>query len=82
VIIVIIFVFNNTWNEFLTPLIYLQSTDKFTLALGLRLFQGEAATSWHLLMAASLLSMLPVLLLFFSAQKYFMQGIVFTGVKQ
>lgn len=82
VIIVIIFVFNNTWNEFLTPLIYLQSTDKFTLALGLRLFQGESATSWHLLMAASLLSMLPVLVLFFSAQKYFMQGIVFTGVKQ
>ena len=82
VIIVVIFVFNNTWNEFLTPLIYLQSTDKFTLALGLRLFQGESATSWHLLMAASLLSMLPVLLLFFSAQKYFMQGIVFTGVKQ
>ena len=82
VIIVIIFVFNNTWNEFLTPLIYLQSQDKYTLALGLRMFQGESAVNWHLLMAASLLSMLPVLLLFFSAQKYFMQGIVFTGVKQ
>jgi ABC-type glycerol-3-phosphate transport system permease component len=82
VIIVVIFVFNNTWNEFLLPLIYLQSTERYTLALGLRLFQGEAATSWHLLMAASLLSMLPVLVLFFSAQKYFMQGIVFTGVKQ
>ncbi len=82
VIIVVIFVFNNTWNEFLLPLIYLQSPEKYTLALGLRLFQGEAATSWHLLMAASLLSMLPVLILFFSAQKYFMQGIVFTGVKQ
>jgi ABC-type glycerol-3-phosphate transport system permease component len=82
VIIVVIFVFNNTWNEFLTPLIYLQSQEKYTLALGLRLFQGESATNWHLLMAASLLSMLPVLILFFSAQKYFMQGIVFTGVKQ
>jgi multiple sugar transport system permease protein len=82
VIIVIIFVFNNTWNEFLLPLIYLQSPELYTLALGLRLFQGEAATSWHLLMAASLLSMLPVLALFFSAQNYFMQGIVFTGVKQ
>jgi ABC-type glycerol-3-phosphate transport system permease component len=46
------------------------------------MFQGESATSWHLLMAASLLSMFPVLLLFFAAQKYFMQGIVFTGVKQ
>lgn len=82
VIIVIIFVFNNTWNEFLTPLIYLQSQEKYVLALGLRMFQGESATSWHLLMAASMLSMLPVLLLFFAAQKYFMQGIVFTGVKQ
>lgn len=81
VLIVVIFVFNNTWNDFLGPLIYLQSQDKFTLALGLRMFQGEASTSWNLLMAASLLTMLPVLILFFAAQKYFMQGIVFTGVK-
>lgn len=81
IIIIVIFVFNGTWNEFLLPLIYLFSPEKFTLALGLRMFQGEATTSWHLLMAASLLTMLPVLMLFFSAQKYFMQGIVFTGVK-
>ncbi len=81
IIAVVIFVFNNSWNEFLHPLIYLQSSDKFTLALGLRLFQGEASTSWHLLMAASLLTMLPVLILFFVAQKYFMQGVVFTGLK-
>ena len=81
IVIVVIFVFNHTWNEFLLPLIYLHSQDKFTLALGLRLFQGEASTSWNLLMAASLLTMLPVLVLFFSAQRYFMQGIVFTGVK-
>jgi ABC-type glycerol-3-phosphate transport system permease component len=80
-LIVVIFVFNNTWNEFLLPLIYLQSQENFTLALGLRLFQGEASTGWHLLMAASLLTMLPVLILFFAAQRYFMQGIVFTGVK-
>lgn len=78
---VVILVFNGTWNEFLQPLIYLHSQDKFTLALGLRLFQGEASTSWHLLMAASLLTMLPVLVLFFSAQRYFIQGIVFTGIK-
>ncbi len=82
IIMIVIMVFNGTWNEFLMPLIYLQSQDKFTLALGLRMFQGEAATSWHLLMAASLLTMLPVLVLFFAAQRYFMQGIVFTGVKQ
>ena len=81
IIAVIILVFNNSWNDFLHPLIYLQSSEKFTLALGLRLFQGEASTSWHLLMAASMLTMLPVLLLFFVAQRYFIQGVVFTGVK-
>jgi multiple sugar transport system permease protein len=81
ILIVVIFVFNGTWNEFLTPLIYLHSPDKFTLALGLRMFQGEASTSWNLLMAASLMTMLPVLTLFFFTQKYFIQGIVFTGVK-
>ena len=78
---VVILVFNTTWNEFLHPLIYLQSQSKFTLALGLRLFQGEASTSWHLLMAASLLTMLPVLILFFFAQRYFIQGVTFTGIK-
>ena len=81
VLIVIIFVFNGTWNEFLMPLIYLQSADNFTLALGLRMFQGESSTSWNLLMAASLLTMLPVITLFFVSQRYFVQGIVFTGVK-
>jgi ABC-type glycerol-3-phosphate transport system permease component len=82
VAIIVVTVFNNQWNEFLHALIYLQNSRNFTLALGLRMFQGEAAASWHLLMAASLLTMLPVLALFFGAQKYFMQGIVFTGVKQ
>ena len=81
ILIVVIFVFNNTWNEFLMPLIYLHNPDLFTLALGLRMFQGEASTSWNLLMAASLLSMLPVIILFFVTQRHFIQGIVFTGVK-
>ena len=81
IVAAVILTFNNTWNEFLHPLIYLQSPNNFTLALGLRFFQGEASTSWHLLMAASLLTMLPVITLFFVAQRYFIQGIVFTGVK-
>lgn len=81
ILIVVIFVFNGTWNEFLLPLIYLQSSNLFTLALGLRMFQGEASNSWNLLMAASLLSMLPVIILFFATQRYFIQGVVFTGVK-
>jgi len=78
---VAIFVFNATWNEFLAPLIYLHSPDKFTIALGLRSFQREHGPEWHLVMAASLLTMLPVLALFFFGQRYFIQGVVFTGVK-
>ena len=81
IIAVVILVFNGSWNEFLQPLIYLHSQENFTLSLGLRLFQGEASTSWHLLMAASLLTMLPVLILFFVAQRYFIEGVAFTGVK-
>ena len=76
-----IFSFQSHWNDFIRPLIYLQSMDKFTLSLGLRTFQGSYGTEWHLLMAASLVVMLPVLILFFVAQQYFIQGVVFTGVK-
>lgn len=78
---VAIFMFNGTWNDFFGPLIYLHSREKYTIALGLRSFQDQNYTEWHLLMAASLVAMLPVLLIFFFAQKYFIQGIVFTGVK-
>jgi ABC-type glycerol-3-phosphate transport system permease component len=78
---VAIFTFNWSWNEFLGPLIYLHSRDNFTISVGLRLFQTQFGTEWHLLMAASLLAMLPVIGLFFAAQKYFIQGVVFSGVK-
>ncbi len=78
---VAIFVFQFHWNDFLEPLIYLHSQSNFTLALGLRSFQGEYGTDWNLLMAASLAVMTPPLLLFFFAQRYFIQGVVFTGVK-
>ena len=78
---VAIFSFLFHWNDFLGPLIYLNSTEKYTLALGLQLFQGQYDTQWELLMAASLIVMLPVLLIYFLAQRYFVQGIVFTGIK-
>ena len=78
---VAIFMFNSAWNAFLLPLIYLHSREKYTIALGLRSFQDQYYTEWHLLMGASLIAMMPVLLIFFFAQKYFIQGIVFTGVK-
>ncbi len=78
---VAIFMFNASWNDFLGPLIYLHSPEKYTLAMGLRAFQDQYVTQWNLLMAASLMTMIPVVIIFFFAQKYFIQGIVFTGIK-
>jgi ABC-type glycerol-3-phosphate transport system permease component len=76
-----IFTFNSTWNDFMGPLIYVSSDKKLTLALGMMAFRGPHVTDWHYLMAASTIALTPVLVLFFFAQKYFIQGIVFTGVK-
>lgn len=79
-----IFSFLSHWNDFLGPLIYLNSTENYTLSLGLRLLQGYGGYGiqrWDLLMAASLIVMAPVLLLFFFAQKYFIQGVVVSGLK-
>lgn len=78
---VAIFSFMAHWNDFLGPLIYLSDPAKRTLALALWSFQGEHATDWHLLMAAATVVMLPLLTLFFCAQKYFIQGVVISGVK-
>lgn len=79
--VVAIFTFINTWNDFLGPLIYLSSQDKFTIALGLSAFKGLYATRWEYLMAASTVMILPIVVLFFLTQRYFVQGIVMTGTK-
>ena len=76
-----IFSFVGHWNDFLTPLIYLNSTEKFTLAIALRFFQGAYNTDMHLLMAASTLMLLPVILVFFLGQKHFVKSIVMSGTK-
>lgn len=78
---VALFAFMAHWNDFLGPLIYLNSPAKRTLALGLYAFQGQYSTDWHYLMAASTVVMLPPLILFFIGQKYFIQGVVISGVK-
>jgi multiple sugar transport system permease protein len=78
---VAIFTVLNTWNDFLGPLVYISSQDKFTLALGLAQFRGLYATQWQYLMAASTVVIAPTLVLFFLAQRYFVQGIVLTGLK-
>lgn len=69
------------WNEFLDPVIYLQSRPKYVVSIGLRLFQDYQATSYHWLMAAAVVTMLPCLVIFFVAQKSFVQGIATTGLK-
>ena len=80
--VVALFAFMAIWNDFLGPLVYLQRPEQFTLALGLQNFQSKAGgTSWHLLMAASTLVVLPAILLFFLAQKTFIEGIATTGTK-
>jgi ABC-type glycerol-3-phosphate transport system permease component len=79
--IVAIFSFLYNWNDFFSPLIFLNSESKYTLALGLNFLKGHFFSTVSLLMAAAVLAMIPCLLLFFVAQKYFIQGVVFTGVK-
>ncbi|HEY4553889.1 MAG TPA: ABC transporter permease subunit, partial [Bacillaceae bacterium] len=72
---VAIFSFNGAWNDFLGPLLYLNDENLYTLQIGLQVFKGELNTQWNYLMAGSLLVLLPVMLLFFFFQKYFIKGI-------
>ncbi len=76
-----IFTFVNTWNDFLGPLIYLKTESKKTLQIGLRMFIGQNSSEYGLIMAASVLSLIPVLIVFLALQKYFVEGIAATGVK-
>jgi multiple sugar transport system permease protein/sn-glycerol 3-phosphate transport system permease protein len=78
---VAIFAFFYHWNEFLTPLIYLNSQSKFTLAVGIASFQGEFTTQFPLLMAASIMALIPPVMVFFFTQKLFVQGVVMSGLK-
>jgi ABC-type glycerol-3-phosphate transport system permease component len=83
---VAIFQFNGAWNDFMTPLIYLNDSSTYTLALGINFFKGGAGVTevpqWNYLMAASTISLLPSLILFFFGQKYFIEGIsISSGIK-
>lgn len=80
--IIAIFHFIYTWNDFFDPLIYLNNNNVWTLSLGLAGFTASYGGSvYNLLMAATLVAVLPCIVLFFIAQRYFVQGIVVTGVK-
>ena len=76
-----IFTFVNTWNDFLGPLLYLHTDTKKTLQLGLRMFIGQYSSEYGLIMAASVIALIPVLIVFLSLQKYFVQGVASTGLK-
>ena len=76
-----LFTFINSWNDYLGPLIYLNDERKATLSLGLQQFVSQHGAEWSLLMAASTLMTLPIIVLFFLAQRTFIEGITLTGVK-
>jgi ABC-type glycerol-3-phosphate transport system permease component len=75
-----IFSFVAHWNDFLHPLLYLFTEDKKTLALGLRAFINPYDASWHISMAASMFLVIPIMVLFFVGQRYFIKGVVMTGI--
>jgi multiple sugar transport system permease protein len=80
--VVALFHFMYNWNDFMGPLIYLVDQKKFTLALGLQFYQSQhGGTEWNMLMAASTLVVMPIIVLFFLAQKTLIQGITMTGLK-
>ncbi|WP_313999615.1 carbohydrate ABC transporter permease [uncultured Paenibacillus sp.] len=80
-IVVGLFTFLASWNDFLGPLVYLNSESKYTLALGLQQFKGMYAAEWHLMMAAATVVLAPAIIVFFIGQKYFVEGITLTGIK-
>jgi ABC-type glycerol-3-phosphate transport system permease component len=76
-----IFNFQGVWNDFLYPLVFLHKQTNYTIALGLNFFRSTYTVHWGYLMAASIVALLPMVIIFFIAQRYFIQGITFTGIK-
>lgn len=79
--IVLVFTFLWTWNEFMHPLIFLNSFEKFPIQVGLSFFRGRYSVEWNLFMAATLVSTLPILVLYFFSQKQLIGGIASVGLK-
>lgn len=76
-----VFTFMSTWNDFLGPLLYLDKPELKTVSLGLQIFVGQYGNKYNLMMAASSLAIIPMIFVFFFAQRYFIEGITFSGVK-
>ena len=77
-----IFCFMYIWNDYFTPLIYISNATKYTLPLGLAAMKGMYSTDWPVLMAATCISVLPVLIAFFLAQDAFVKGVMLSGMKE
>ncbi|MGR9327268.1 carbohydrate ABC transporter permease (plasmid) [Rhizobium leguminosarum] len=76
-----IFTFVTTWNDFLGPMIYLTKTELKTVQIGLRMFISQYSAEYGLIMAASVIALIPVLVVFLSLQRFFVEGIASTGLK-
>ena len=74
-------VMQDQWNNYLEPLIYISSNSKQTISVGLTFFSGMNNTEWNLVFAAAVIVALPILVIFVFLQKYFIQGVVVSGVK-
>ena len=81
IMVVAIFIFLTVWNDLLQQTIYLQNPNLATMALGLKVFTGSFGTAWQLVMVATLLSIIPGLIIYVFGQKYLVEGIVMTGMK-
>jgi len=79
--VIAVYTFLWTWNGFLEPLIYLKDYSKYTVQLGLQMFQGFSGVEWNLFMAATLVTILPILILYFFVQKSLIGGIASVGIK-
>ena len=79
--VVVLFQFQNSWTDFFGPLIFLNRPETYTLSIGLYSFQSQHQTDWPPLMAASLIVIAPMIIIFFLAQRTFIEGITFTGLR-
>lgn len=80
-LVMAVFTFLWTWHEFFGPLVYLAEQNQYPLSLGLFAFRAQRTTEWNLMMAASTLATMPLVIVFFFAQRYFLDGIRLTGIK-
>lgn len=80
-VVVMLFAFMASWNDFLTPMIYLNTQSKYTISIGLQLFMTAYQTSWNQLMAAATVAVMPCVLIFLLGQRYIVEGITVTGMK-